>query len=187
MLKFLRNTFHVSDKRLECLNMSRSVSDITPTTHQHPIFRHFAPLQNDSPGVWVWQWSEKWCKEIAIVYHRVSNDFWDMLKCFQRLNTHVCIVIINFEYPEHGENRIFEEWHYADCKRLRSQNRLIGSQWACWAGWYDVGHRPYNVCNYCGRYYAIIWLWMHHLMRLTRHIAPKGLIMMTYPLRFAFF
>ncbi len=85
-----------------------------------------------------------------------------------------------------SQNRIFEENHFRDCSHLMCLNRLIGSQWACWDLSYDGGHRTYDVCNYCGEYYAIYCLRMHHFELLTRHNAPNGLILMTCPLRFAF-
>jgi len=165
--------------------MPKSVSGITRMAHEHPKFRHFAPLKIYSPDVWVWRWREKWCKKIAralVAWQR----FLGYVEVFSRpkhSRTHFCH---HFRVFWTSRKSVFEQCHFPDCWPLMSQNRLIGSQWAGWVGSYDAEHRPCDVCNYYGQYYAICWLCMHHFELLTRHTAPGGLILVTYRLRFAF-
>jgi len=56
--KFLRNTFFKSYKRLECVNMPKSVSAIPvwPTNIQN---FDISPLKIYSPDVWVGRWRDK--------------------------------------------------------------------------------------------------------------------------------
>jgi len=53
-------------------------------------------------------------QKIAKANGWVGNNFWVMLTRFHGLNARTRVCSTNFEYPEHGQNRIFEGCHFPD-------------------------------------------------------------------------
>jgi len=155
--------------------MPKSVSGITRMAHEHPKFRHFAPLKIYSPGVWVWRCREKWCKKIA----RALVDW-------QRFLGYVEV----FSRPKHSHTRSYH--HFWVCWtsqkshfRRRSFPRLLTSDVPKSTHWEPVSMLRRLIWCWTSHMgcmqllwavYALSWLWLHHFVVQTRHNAPEGLI-----------
>jgi len=107
--------------------------------------------------------SERWCKKFARANGWVGNDFWDMLTRFHGLNIRAYVCSTNFEYPEHGQNRIFEGCRFLnDVARYHQIDSLgAGENVATADIMLDITHAIYttavrNIIPFAGSQYMIM-------------------------------